>query len=111
RRLRGEAPGRQDLNALVAAALVLFREAHREIQFVFAPGADLPVLELDREGVKRALVNILDNAVAACLARADYGDGERRRIELGTWHDPALGMVRIEIADNGVGMTAEERAR
>jgi two-component system nitrogen regulation sensor histidine kinase NtrY len=101
----------QDLNALVEETLVLFREAHREVHFEFGHGADLPVLELDREGVKRALINILDNAVAACMARGDWGEGERPRVELGTWHDPALGMVRLEIADNGVGMTAEVRAR
>ena len=37
--------------------------------FAFVPADDLPVLELDREGIKRALINILDNAVAACAAR------------------------------------------
>ncbi|MGH7893604.1 MAG: ATP-binding protein [Candidatus Binatia bacterium] len=101
----------QNLNAVVDEALVLFREAHREVAFTFEPAPDLPVLELDREGVKRGLINILDNAVAACLARRDYEADERPRIEIGTWHDGALGMVRIEIADNGVGMNADVRAR
>jgi two-component system nitrogen regulation sensor histidine kinase NtrY len=101
----------QDLNALLEETLVLFREAHRELVFAFVPADDLPVLELDREGVKRGFINILDNAVAACMARSDYPAGERRRIEIATWHDATLGMVRVEIADNGVGMTAEVRAR
>jgi two-component system nitrogen regulation sensor histidine kinase NtrY len=101
----------QDLNALLEETLVLFREAHRELVFAFAPADDLPVLELDREGVKRAFINILDNAVAACTARTDYPAGERPRIEIATWHDATLGMVRVEIADSGVGMTAEVRAR
>ena len=101
----------QDLNALLDETLVLFREAHREVAFAFVPADDLPVLELDREGVKRAFINILDNAVAACVARHDYQTGERPRIELATWHDATLGMVRVEIADNGVGMTAEVRGR
>jgi len=101
-----------DLNGLLDETLVLFREAHREIEFVFTPSDGLPVLELDREGVKRAVINVLDNAVAACSLRPDYAlTGERPRIELGTWYDGPLGMVRVEIADNGVGMTAEVRAR
>ena len=101
----------QDLNALLDEALVLFREAHREVAFTFLPAGDLPVLEIDREGVKRAFINILDNAVAACVARTDYALDEGPRIELATWHDAALGMVRVEIADNGVGMTADVRSR
>jgi two-component system nitrogen regulation sensor histidine kinase NtrY len=100
----------QDLNELLDETLVLFREAHREVDFQFTPSDVLPILELDREGVKRAVINIVDNAVAACIARSDYARGERPRIELATWHDAALGMVRVEIADNGVGMTAEVRA-
>jgi len=101
----------QNLRVLLEETLVLFREAHREVTFAFVPADDLPVLELDREGVKRAFINILDNAVAACAARTDYPLGERPRIEITTWHDATLGMVRVELADNGIGMTAEVRAR
>jgi two-component system nitrogen regulation sensor histidine kinase NtrY len=99
-----------DLNKLVDEALVLFREGHREVDFVFAPAAELPALELDREGIKRALVNVLDNAVAACALGLDARGGARARVELRTTHDTALGVVRLEIADNGTGMTAEVKA-
>src|SRR5262249_62236006 len=58
-----------DLNRLVEEALVLFREGHREIDFTFEAEAELPLLEIDREGMKRAIVNILDNPVAAWAAR------------------------------------------
>ena len=101
----------QDLNALVEEALVLFREGHREIDFVFMPEPDLPELELDREGVKRAVINILDNAVAACTARSHVAPGERGHVELKTADVSRLGIVRLEIADNGDGMTAEVKAR
>src|SRR5262245_18638578 len=92
-----------DLNELVEEALVLFREGHREIEFAFDPEGDLPLVELDRDGMKRAVVNILDNAVAACAARPAV-HGERRRVEVGTRFDRRLGVVRLEIADDGVGM-------
>ncbi len=101
----------QDLNTLVEEALVLFREGHREIDFVFEPEADLPILELDREGVKRAVINIVDNAVAACASRRRTVPDERGRVELRTVSDPRLGIVRLEIADTGDGMTAEVKAR
>src|SRR5204863_6120859 len=69
------------------------------------------VLELDREGIKRAVINLLDNAVAACAARRDPGLAEHRRVELRTGYDRAFGIVRLDIADNGAGMTAEVKAR
>ena len=89
---------------------MLFREGHREIDVhVRRRPDDLPVLELDRDGVKRAVINILDNAVAACMARADYArPTSAPSIELRTrWHDAgARTWCALEIADNGVGMTA-----
>jgi len=101
----------QGLNRLVDEALVLFREGHREVDFAFSPAEDLPVLELDREGIKRAIINILDNAVSACAARHDLAPGEHKRVELATTWDRRLGIARLEIADNGLGMTAEVKAR
>jgi two-component system nitrogen regulation sensor histidine kinase NtrY len=100
----------QDLNKVVDEALVLFREGHRDIDFAFTPNPALPVLELDREGMKRAVINMLDNAVAAC-AGARRTAGERGRVELRTTFDPKLDVARLEIADNGAGMTAEVKAR
>ncbi len=101
----------QDLNRLVEEALVLFREGHRDIDFTFAAAPELPRLELDREGLKRAVINILDNAVAACAARRDLAAGERKSVELRTGFDPLLGIARLEIADNGPGMAPEVKAR
>jgi two-component system nitrogen regulation sensor histidine kinase NtrY len=101
----------QDLNRLVEEALVLFREGHRDVEFVFDAGRELPMLELDREGVKRALINVLDNAVAACAARRLTAPEARGRVDLRTRYDAGLNVVRLEIADDGVGMSPEVKAR
>ena len=51
-------------------------------------------------------------AVAACAARRNATASEDRgRIELRTAYDPGLDVARLEIADNGAGMTEEVRAR
>jgi two-component system nitrogen regulation sensor histidine kinase NtrY len=97
----------QDLNVLVEEALVLFREGHRDVDFEFAPEPQLPLLELDREGLKRAVINLLDNAVGACAAHRQT----RGRVDLRTSYVAALDVVRLEIADNGTGMSAEVKAR
>ena len=101
----------QDLNRLVEEALVLFREGHLDIAFDFVPAAALPVIDLDREGVKRVLINVLDNAVGACKARLRAPGEAAGRIELKTVYDSQLAVVRVEVADDGVGMTPDVKAR
>jgi two-component system, NtrC family, nitrogen regulation sensor histidine kinase NtrY len=101
-----------DLNEIVDDVLVLFREAHRGVEFRVELDAALPRLDLDRDGIRRVLTNLLDNAVAALPVTEE--EGERRatgHIEVITRHDRQRGAVRIEIADDGSGMTPEVKAR
>lgn len=97
----------QDLNAVIDDALVLFRQAHPEIMFDVRTAAGLPPVDLDREAIKRVLLNILDNAVAACAV----GGGGEPRIEVVTSYQLTRGAVRLEVADNGCGMTREVKLR
>jgi two-component system nitrogen regulation sensor histidine kinase NtrY len=91
-----------DLNEIVSEALFLFKEGHKDIQFQFHSEI-VPPLELDREQIKRVLINLLDNAVAAV-----NGAGE---IKLSTAFDRTRGVVTLEVADNGCGLAAETRSR
>ena len=95
-----------DLNAIIEEALVLFRQGHPEITFEFQSAGELPPVDLDREAIKRALINLLDNAVAACQGVADAG-----RIEVVTSYLAARGVVRLEVADNGCGMSRDVKLR
>lgn len=91
-----------DLNQIVGEALVLFKEGHLGIHFQFRGGV-IPALDLDREQINRVLINLLDNAVAAV-----EGAGE---VRLATIHDPARGVVTLEVADNGCGLPSEIRTK
>lgn len=91
-----------DLNEIVQEGLFLFKEGHNDIHFHFDPG-DIRPLELDREQIKRAVINLLDNAVAAV--------GQAGEIRIATSFDAAREVVYLEIADNGHGVPAEARTR
>ena len=91
-----------DLNQIVNESLVLFREGHHGVEFQFRPGA-IPYLELDRDQMKRVLMNLLDNAVAAV-----EGSGE---VALATHYDRARGVVTLEVSDNGCGLASEMRTK
>jgi two-component system nitrogen regulation sensor histidine kinase NtrY len=96
----------ENLNDLIDEAMLLFKEGHREIRFSFDADADLPLLPLDREGIKRALINMLDNAVAACASM--NGDAF---IEVRTRYHRAHGIVALEVADTGIGIDPDARSR
>lgn len=96
-------PAPNDLNALVAEMLPLYRQAHRGIEFLVEHDATLPLVDLDREQVKRVIINLLDNAVAAM--------DERGTIVVRTRYKDTLGMAVFELADTGPGIPIEDRQR
>jgi two-component system nitrogen regulation sensor histidine kinase NtrY len=101
-RLPSAQPVPNDLNEIVADSLVLFKEGHHGIEFQFSAGA-LPSVELDRDQMKRVLMNLLDNAVAAV--------GGAGVIKLTTQYERARSMVTLEVADSGCGLAPEIRTK
>ncbi len=96
-------PTPENLNALVGEVVDLYRQGDDRIDFTFHPDPDVPVLNLDREQIKRAMVNLLDNASAAVI--------DRGKVVVTTRYDPLLDMVSIEVVDNGRGVRASDRDR
>jgi two-component system nitrogen regulation sensor histidine kinase NtrY len=90
-----------DLAGIVQETVSLFRESHPSSSFVFDQQTPLPLLELDREQMKRVMINLLDNAVAAV-----DGQGE---IRVSLSFDDILRIARLEVADNGPGVSAEAK--
>jgi two-component system nitrogen regulation sensor histidine kinase NtrY len=88
-----------DLNGVIRDSVILFQDAHKEIDFDFQQGADIPKLMLDQEQIRRVMVNLLDNAVTAV-------GGASGRIEIRTVFDREGKTARVEVADNGCGIPA-----
>ncbi len=87
------------LNDALADPVVLFQDAHREVAIDFHPQEGLPRVYLDPAQMRRVMVNLLDNAIAA----VSPGNG---RIVIRTSHDTQHRRVRVEVADNGRGVPA-----
>jgi two-component system nitrogen regulation sensor histidine kinase NtrY len=96
-------PESNDLNALIHESLTLYQEAHRGVQFVVTTDAKMPPLMIDRDQIKRVLINILENAVAAMAGRGT--------VTLSTFFDDVLKMAVISIADDGPGISPEDKPR
>ncbi|MFA7536466.1 MAG: ATP-binding protein [Desulfuromonadales bacterium] len=102
-RMPASNPTPNNLNELISEAMILYQEGHKDIAFSFRPDPQLPVFNLDRDQIKRVIINLLDNAVGS-LAREGV-------IELDTSFDKGLQMASFSITDNGCGIRAEDRQR
>ncbi len=106
-RMPAAQPMPNNLNEIIREAMVLYVEGHKNIRFEFKPDEKVPVFNLDKEQIKRVIVNLLDNAVAAVDAVAGK-DGEGQ-ITIDTQLDPLMNLARIEVADNGCGVSPEDK--
>jgi two-component system nitrogen regulation sensor histidine kinase NtrY len=97
-------PAINDLNDVITDSVTLLQDAHKEIVFDFSKGVDIPKLSLDPEQMKRVMINLLDNAVAA----VDKQDGH---IEIKTSYDGSRHRARVEVADNGCGIPPAYKGR
>jgi len=58
-------PAPSDINEIINEALSLYRETHKEVDFVFNDSKEVPVFNLDREQIRRVMINLFDNAIEA----------------------------------------------
>ena len=92
-----------ELVPTIEETIALYREGHPNIKFETQNTGDIPPLNLDRQQMKQALINLIDNAIGAIK-----GDGA---IFFDVTHDPILKRIRIEVADNGPGISNEDKTR
>jgi two-component system nitrogen regulation sensor histidine kinase NtrY len=98
-----------DLNPLVEETVATFREANPEVDFAAALAPALPQIAIDRDALKRAIVNLLENAVNAAVGANPNGAGPK--IEARTAFDALSGVVTLEVSDNGPGIPQALRSR
>ena len=96
-------PEPNDINALLRESLTLYQEAHTGVTFAVSMDSRMPLLMIDRDQIKRALINILENAVAAMKGRGT--------IVVSTYFDDVLKMAAVTIADDGPGVPPEDKPR
>ena len=95
------------LEPLLRTITDLFRNSHSGIVWELTLPADLPTLPMDKEALYRAFMNILSNAAEALT----LGGIQNPTVWINASFQPALNLVRIDVADNGPGLSEEERSR
>jgi two-component system nitrogen regulation sensor histidine kinase NtrY len=92
-----------DIHAVVRQVAHLYAGVRPGIRLRTELDPSVPPLNLDPDYIRRALINLVDNAVAAIP--------EEGEIVIRTRHLAAAGRVLLEVADTGQGFPPEDRDR
>jgi two-component system, NtrC family, nitrogen regulation sensor histidine kinase NtrY len=94
-------PTPTDLPQLLEEVLQLYRGAHRDIELTLSCDPAVAKVNLDGEQMKRALINLLENAIEAM-----DGNG---RIDIITTLDARHQRVCVDVRDTGMGIPPQLR--
>jgi two-component system nitrogen regulation sensor histidine kinase NtrY len=94
-----------NFNKVVEESLGLYRQAHPNISFDFVQDFELPEFKFDPDQIRRVLVNLVDNAVAAVAKEPQPS------VQIVTRYDRDIKTMRLTVSDNGDGVSAEQRNR
>ena len=92
-----------DLARLLEGVVTLYRDSHPGLSIRADLSADLPLLEVDPGQIKRAVLNLVDNAVEAV--------GQIGEVTVETAWLPESQRARIIVADDGPGVPAEDKEK
>lgn len=91
-----------DLHEILEQTVTLFKGIFTKVVFDVSLSPDVPSsVQIDPEQMKRAFINLLDNAVEAMDKKGE--------IKIKTSFDKANQRVRIEISDSGPGIPIKEK--
>jgi two-component system nitrogen regulation sensor histidine kinase NtrY len=97
---------RKAMSNLVEVAnevFIFYQGAHKDRKFTFKVDNDLPHFLFDQKQIKRVLINLLDNAVAAT--------DEAGVIDIILSSDSPQNVVYLEVRDNGQGVSDEDKLK
>jgi len=92
-----------DIRQIIEESLSLYREAEKNVKIAFRDSNEVPLLKVDREQMRRVMINLLENAMDAV-----EGNGE---INIDLSVDQEQQTIKIEVSDNGKGIPPEYKSR
>ena len=92
-----------NITEMANEAFVLYQEAHKDRLFRLRVEGPIPVFSFDVKQMKRVLVNLLNNAVAATSKAGE--------IEIVLACEEERNVVILEVRDNGAGVSDQDKLR
>jgi two-component system nitrogen regulation sensor histidine kinase NtrY len=105
-RMPAAKPAPNNLDEIINEVLPLFKQAHKDIRFEHTCEDGIPIMNLDRDQIKRVMINLFQNAVSAIESAGNGGE-----VVVRTRYDDELQMVTTEVSDTGCGIPEEDKSR
>jgi two-component system nitrogen regulation sensor histidine kinase NtrY len=96
-------PRPEDIGQVIQEAVTLYQDTRSNITVAYRNSSTVPIFKLDREQIKRVMINLLDNAITAIEEKGEIV------VDLSYVEDQEI--ARIEVADNGRGIAPAHRIR
>lgn len=93
------------INDVIEKTSQIYVDTHSSVNFEINLDKNLPEFKFDPDQIKRVLVNLIDNAVAAVQTEANPA------IKIQTDYNKVQQVLKISISDNGVGIPARDKVR
>ena len=96
-----------DLNRVVADVVELMQVRADElgVELRWRPAESMPIFTFDPDGLHRAVLNVVTNALDACESTING------QVEIATEYALEQSMARVTVTDNGSGIAAEDFGR
>ena len=92
-----------DLGVLLTETIELYKDSYPNLTFDINIKETIPRIMLDRQQIKQALTNLIDNAIAATKAKGTIWLSVETMVE--------NQKIRLTIADDGIGFQSHNKAR
>ncbi|MCP4155209.1 MAG: HAMP domain-containing protein [bacterium] len=93
-----------DINQVLEKLISVYSSIYSNIEFVASLDVEIPILvKMDYEQMKRIFVNIIDNAIESMQ--------EKGNIEIVSKYNRESQFIKIEIADNGPGISDDDKQK
>jgi two-component system, NtrC family, nitrogen regulation sensor histidine kinase NtrY len=102
-RMPALAPRPTDVRPLIEGVAALYRESHPALRLVTRYPESIPLIEVDPDHIKRAILNLVDNAVAA------VGGTGNVEVEVRAAADGSG--LQLVVSDDGPGISAEDKEK
>ena len=89
------------LSPLIEETVALYSDGNKNIDFQISNAENIPLINIDHRQMKQAMSNLVDNAIAAMKNNGT--------IFIKTTYDQLTNKVRIEVNDNGPGVSDQDK--